>query len=220
MNRFSSLVFLVLLLLLIKPVLAADPSTNGGLASPDPAVLAQEQRVKKIFNGLIAEIKKDPGEYSISVEKSAVLNAHAGLGKTIVVNSALAETLSNDTALAFVIAHELGHVEGHHVAKHIARTGIFAIIKNKFFPVSNLYDGVNYLGGLQFSRGAEKKADIFAVKLMNKLYCNQPGKLEFFKKISANGVPPKIMEYLTTHPLPTTRIEYLEKAIVEAGCKP
>ena len=208
---------LISLLLIANPALAVDPITAA--ATIDPAKLqAQELRVKKIFNAFIAELKKNPLDYSITVEDSSVLNAHATLGKKIVVNSALIDYL-NDTALAFVIAHELGHVEGHHVMKSIARQGFFAIIKEKFFPTSAVYDSASLVGNMGFSRGSEKKADLFAVEIMNKLYCNQPGKLEFFKKMSANGVPPKILEYFTTHPFPTTRIEYLEEAITEAGCK-
>ncbi len=213
--------FLIIAFLLIaNPALAADPTTNGSTTTIDPAKLqAQEARVKKIFNAFIAELKKNPLEYTISVENSSVLNAHASLGKKIVVNSALIDYL-NDPALAFVIAHELGHVEGHHVMKSIARQGFFAIIKQQFFPTSTVYDSASFVGNMGFSRGSEKKADLFAVKIMNKLYCNQPGKLEFFKKMSANGAPPKILEYFTTHPFPATRIEYLEEHILEAKCLP
>ncbi len=209
--------YALLLSLLISS--SAFAASNGTTATTDPAkIKIQQERVNKIFNGFIAELKKNPLDYSITVEDSSVLNAHATLGKKIVVNSALIDYL-NDTALAFVIAHELGHVEGHHVMKSIARQGFFAIIKEKFFPTSAVYDSASLVGNMGFSRGSEKKADLFAVEIMNKLYCNQPGKLEFFKKMSANGVPPKILEYFTTHPFPTTRIEYLEEAITEAGCK-
>jgi len=208
--------------LLISLALAFSPALaiNGNTATTtDPAkIKIQQERVNKIFNGFITELKKDPKDYSISVEDSTVLNAHASLGKKIVVNSAIIDYL-NETALAFVIAHELGHVEGHHVMKSIARQGVLGIIQQRFFPTSDLYASASLVGNMGFSRSAEKKADLFAVKLMNKLYCNQPGKLEFFKKISASGVPPKIMEYFTTHPLPTTRIKYLEEEITEAGCK-
>lgn len=74
------------------------------------------------------------------------------------------------------------------------------------------------MGGLHYSRGAEKEADVFAIDLMNKLYCNESGKLEFFEKNSANQKATKIDEYFSTHPLSSTRLEYLNTLIIEAGC--
>ncbi len=173
---------LILAILLSSTVAAGAATSNGNTATIDPAKLqTQTTRVQKIFAPLIAELKKDPNEYSVSVESSSALNAHASPGKKIVVNSALIDYL-NDTALAFVIAHELGHLERHHIAKSIIEQSLVSIIKQKFFPTSGLYNGAAYLGNLGFSRSQEKDADLFAVKLIDKLYCDKPGKIDFFKQ--------------------------------------
>lgn len=61
--------------------------------------------------------------------------------------------------------------------------------------------------------------DVFAIKLMNELYCDETHKLEFFEKNAAKQKHSKLEEYFSTHPLDTTRLEYLKTAIKEANCK-
>ncbi len=198
---------------------AAEPGTA---ASAD--LTAYQNRVQKILNSFVSGIGKDPSLYTIIVEKSDVINAYATVGRKIVVYTGLIDSLKNESALAFVVAHELGHIEERHSINGMVRSGFFTIVKSVFIKEtntigSNIYDGVTYMGGLHYSRGAEKEADVFAVGLMNRLYCKAPGKLEFFETAMKTQKASKIGEYLSTHPLSSTRLEYLKKDIMDAGCK-
>lgn len=183
----------------------------------------QQAQVQRMLNEFIISIGKDPKLYTLIVEKSDTINAYATVGRKIVVYTGLIDHLSNESALAFVVAHELGHIEERHAINGMVRHGLFSLLKSIFFKqtqtaASQIYDGVTYMGGLHYSRGSEEEADIFAVNLMNKLYCKTPGKLEFFEKNSTNQKSSKISEYFSTHPLSTTRLDYLQKLIQEAGC--
>lgn len=210
--KLISLVFCLQLISTLA-VRAADSTAS------DPKIAAEQQQVQRIFNSLINGIGKDPAQYTITVEKSDVINAYATLGRKIVVYSALIESLNNEPALTLVIAHELGHIEKHHAVKGAVSSGLISLIKNFFFKNSAIYDGVTYMGSLKYSRSHEEAADIFAINLMNKLYCNTPGKLIFFEKNAANQKSSKLTEYFSTHPLDSTRLEYLHQAITDAGCK-
>ena len=140
------------------------------------------------------------------------------MGNNIVVNTALIELLENETALAFVIAHELGHLEENHVWKSIARQSLSSLMGYYFFKGNRVLHGVDHLHSLHYSRSKEKEADVFAIKLMNKLYCIRPGKLEFFQTMAAKDRSPKIMEYISTHPLASSRLDYLKERIEEKNC--
>lgn len=176
-------------------------------------------KVREILDKFITSLGKNPEKYTITVEKSDVLNAYATVGKRIVVNSGLIKTLMSESGLAFVIAHELGHIEKTHVLHSFVRDHVFSAVKYFFFRNSAIYDGVNYMHSLYYNRDAERDADLFAEEMINKFYCNIPGKLEFFESVAKNQHAFKVSEYFSTHPLPQSRLDYLRKEIADAGCK-
>ena len=178
----------------------------------------EQEKIDKVYQRFVEHIGKNHEKYSINLVESPQINAYASMGKRIVINSALVEFLNNDTALNFVIAHELGHIEEKHVWKGIARQGLSSLLSYYVFKESRVLHGVDRLHSLHYSRSKEKEADLFAVELMNELYCKVPGKLQFFEKMSEQRKSPKLMEYLSTHPLADTRLAYLEAEITKANC--
>ena len=192
--------------------------SNLNSNAEDSKLITEQIRLQKILNSFITKISKDPAQYTLIVEQSEVINAYASAGRKIVVYTALIDSLKNESALAFVLAHELGHIEERHVINGVVRTGFLSLLKNLFFKTSRVYDGVAYMGELHYSRGAEQEADLFAAKLMNSLYCQTPGKLEFFENNVTKQKESKLSEYFSTHPLSRTRLEYLRKQISDAGC--
>lgn len=220
MLKNLALAFFFLIVLNLQ-VMAEDSTTEETSPEETEKVARYQEKVQKDLNKFIKSIGKDPKQYTIIVQQSDELNAYATLGRKIVVYTALIENLENDSALNFVLAHELGHIEERHAINGVARQGFFALLRSIFFKESryiNVYDGVTYMGGLHYSRGAEKEADKFAIELMNDLYCDVPNKLEFFEKNAANQKASKLSEYFSTHPLDSTRLEYLKEHIKEAGC--
>lgn len=183
----------------------------------------QRNRVQRILNKFIKSIGKDKSKYNLEIVESKDLNAYATLGNKIVVNTALINFLENESALAFVMAHELGHIESHHVVKKVARSGIASLIRNIFFKersaiYKQVFDGANQFHNLYYSRSKERESDHFAVELINKHYCKEANKLEFFEKMSEKVQGGKVLEYFSTHPLPSSRLHYLQEKIAAADC--
>lgn len=210
--------FLLLVCFLIIPTVVFSTE-----AIPTNSSLEQKQaHVQAMLDQFVRKIDKDPSLYTITVEDSEVLNAYATIGRRIVVFTGLIDSLNNDSALAFVVAHELGHIELRHSINGMLRTGFFALLKSFFGFKPNIvrvYDGLTYLGELHYSRGSEEEADLFSVNLMNQLYCKTPGKLEFFESnLEKEQNQTKISEYFSTHPLDSTRLMYLRESITAAGC--
>jgi Zn-dependent protease with chaperone function len=54
------------------------------------------------------------------IQDTNVVNAYTD-GTKVIITSALWNKLKNDDARAFVLAHELGHITNHHIAKGIAK---------------------------------------------------------------------------------------------------
>lgn len=216
-TNYLAIYFLLLLLSCFNPLesnaeVTAPTELAGGVSSGDI------ETVKTIFRKFTTVIGTNADDYTLEIHKNDELNAYATLGKKIVINSALIEQTKSEAGLAFVIAHELGHVQEKHVIKSMLRSSFSGAMKYFVFKENKLLNGIDYFHSLYYSRDHESDADIYAVNLINKTYCKVPGKLEFFQKINAAQPSPKVLEYFSTHPLPQSRIDYLTKEIKNAGC--
>ncbi|NQY79090.1 MAG: M48 family metallopeptidase [Candidatus Caenarcaniphilales bacterium] len=219
LNLKTKLIYLIIpILLLISASKAQEQGGNQSTYKTKLNLAAEQTKVQNMLNKFIKTIDEDIDDYKIQVVESPEINAYASLGNNIVIYTALIELLQNDTALAFVVAHELGHLEENHVWKSVARQSLSSLLSYYVFRESRVLHGVDRLHSLHYSRSKEKEADMFAVKLMNQLYCKQAGKLEFFQTMLERGESPKILEYISTHPLSSTRLAYLTKEIEADNC--
>ena len=216
----TSIYILVFSLFLALSTKAAETVTEklSATASKTIDISAEQKRIEAMFNSFITTIGKSPKDYSIEVVESKDINAFATLGRRIVVNTELIKTVNSESALAMVLAHELGHLERKHLIKSLISQNSSALIKHYIFKDNRIVSAISYAGGLHYSRETEKDADMFGINLVNKLYCNVPGKLEFFEKMSKLENTGKLQEYFSTHPLSSSRMEYLTAEIKAKGC--
>lgn len=216
----TSIYILVFSLFLALSTKAAETVTEklSATASKTIDISAEQKRIEAMFNSFITTIGKSPKDYSIEVVESKDINAFATLGRRIVVNTELIKTVNSESALAMVLAHELGHLEKKHLIKSLISQNSSALIKHYIFKDNRIVSAISYAGGLHYSRETEKDADMFGINLVNKLYCNVPGKLEFFEKMSKLENAGKLQEYFSTHPLSSSRMEYLTAEIKAEGC--
>ena len=183
-----------------------------------------ETEVQRIFNTFVESLGKNPNEYKLFIVENDSLNASAGFNKQITLNSSLIQEIDSEPAIAFVIAHELGHIEKKHVIKSASRT-VLGTSMNIAVAVltqgSNYGDLINNTENLirnAFSRSQEHDADIFAINLVNRFYCKEPNKLVFFEKIAQKDSSLFNISYFSSHPVTQTRIQYLTDLINQAGC--
>lgn len=183
-----------------------------------------EQKVRNIVAQFATYIGKSPNEYKIKIKSSKIFNASAGLGKELTVYTALFHQLKTEAGLATIIAHEIGHIERKHVVKGVA-TGVAAgavgltlgaLTGNS--SAVRLSNSVTNTARRAFSRSQERSADLFAIDLMNKVYCSSPDKLEGYKFMLEKEKNIHYAEYLLTHPLAKDRYDYMVKLIQDAGC--
>jgi predicted Zn-dependent protease len=216
----TSIYILVFSLFLAPTAKAAGTVTEklSATASKTIDIAAEQKRIQAMFNSFITTIGKSPKDYTIEVVESKDINAFATLGRRIVVNTELIKTVNSESALAMVLAHELGHLERKHLIKSLISQNSSALIKHYIFKDNRIVSAISYAGGLHYSRETEKDADMFGINLINKLYCNVPGKLEFFEKMSKLENAGKLQEYFSTHPLSSSRLDYLSAEIKAKGC--
>ncbi len=177
--------------------------------------------IQKIGNK-IAKVVPRKLPYKFFIVNSGEVNAFALPGGGIFVNRGLILVLNNESELAGIIGHELGHVNARHHVKFLEKQyGINLLLNILSVFVANkdygdLVINIGKIGAqlltLKYSREQESQADELGVRFAYEAGYDPRGLLETFKifeKIGKTHAP----EWLLTHPLPKNRYQHVLKLI-------
>ncbi|MEQ1904833.1 MAG: M48 family metallopeptidase [Pirellulaceae bacterium] len=149
------------------------------------------------------------------------INAFALPGGQIFITEALYERLTHPGQLAGVLAHEIGHVLERHSAQQMAQGQLFAGISSAAGVAAGDVSGekaarmVTGLVGMRYGRHHELESDRWGVELMVLAGYDPVHLLELMdilESFSGGGRQP---EFLSTHPLPANRKDYIERVVGE-----
>ena len=159
---------------------------------------------------------------SFFVVQQDVLNAFAGPGGYIGINSGLFIATDTESELASVMAHEIAHVDQRHIARSIelqdrgALPALAGIIAAVLIGTQNPQAGQAVAAGvtgfqtqrlLDFIRANELEADRIGMRLLDQANFDPRGMPAFFEKLqSASRYYSQPPEYLSTHPVTSNRI--------------
>jgi len=138
------------------------------------------------------------------------------------VYTGLIKFLDDESELAGVLGHEIGHADKRHVTDQLTKTNtIDALLKIVLGQDESLLGQIaTGLIGLKFSRGHESESDEFSVQYLYDTEYDPRGAAGFFQKLldmgSAGGTP----EFLSTHPSPDNRVEAINAKWEELGAVP
>lgn len=194
---------------------------DGGGEIPDPEI----QRYVADLGARLAAVSERPDlPWEFYTLDSAMINAFALPGGKVFISRGLMEKMDNEAQLAGVLGHEVGHVTAKHINDRMAQAlgislataaiGVAAQVSEEDW-VQVLGAGVGVGGqlfALKFSRSDELQADRLGVRYMSQIDYNPVGQLQvmqILKQASGGGG----VEFLQTHPLPSTRIDRLENLI-------
>lgn len=162
--------------------------------------------------------------------RDARLNAFALPGGFIGVHSALILAADNESELASVLAHEIGHVTQRHIARMIGNQRQDALIPLAGLILAALAasaspdaaaaaamgsQGFAIQRQLNFSRVAEREADRVGLQIMRQGGYDASGMVAFFGRLQSasrsqgDGAP----AYLRSHPLTTERVSDIQGRI-------
>ncbi len=163
--------------------------------------------------------------YYFKVVDTDAVNAFALPGGWLYVNRGLITTAENESELAGVISHEIGHVDGKHGARAISRQFGAAVIldatlsgedgsmrRRMLRQVAAISTG---MGQLKYGRDAEREADRFAVGATYKSGIDPDGTATFFEKLMAmqKDEPGRFENLFSTHPPSRERVENVRAQI-------
>jgi len=195
----------------------------GGVV-PDPALTAYLTEIGlKISAQVEDQYKGMPWEFTFL--NSDVINAFALPGGKVFVSRALVQEMTNEAQLAGVLGHECGHVTAEHADAAIGRrmglqigaaaVSIFAGSSGSTAAALAGEVVVNSAGVfmLKYDRNQESEADELGVRYMSRAGYNPMGQVQVMEILKRAGGGGGQAEFLSTHPLPETRIADLKKKL-------
>lgn len=180
----------------------------------DPLV---EQYINDLGQRLVKVSKRADITYYFRVVDTDVVNAFALPGGYLYVNRGLISTADNESELAGVIGHEIGHVVGRHGAKTLSRQYGLQILTGLVLgqdpstsrQIAAQFAGIGgTLGMFHYSREAEREADALAVQELYDAGIDPDGVARFFEKLMAlhDREPGGLDALFSTHPPSSERV--------------
>ena len=186
----------------------------------DPEV---ESYIESIGYQLASHSDNTLQPYRFFVVNDRNINAFAGPGGMIGINSGVILNSANESELAAVMAHEIAHVTQRHLARMIEQhkqysvPNAVAMVGAILLAVVNPEAGTAALAGvaglnvqnqINFTRANEKEADRIGMQLLARAGHDPRAMPSFFEKLQqvSRYHQSSAPEFLRTHPLTTSRI--------------
>jgi len=161
--------------------------------------------------------------YEFYVVNSSQVNAFALPGGPVMITRGLLLRLNSESELANVLAHELGHLNARHHARFLEKQFGLSLLLNigallladKPYGQALLQFGQIGAGllSLKFSREQEREADQYGLLYAYKAGYDPMGMIKVFEMFKAMEKGERAPEWLSTHPLPETRMAEAKRMI-------
>ncbi|MGH2404196.1 MAG: M48 family metalloprotease [bacterium] len=186
----------------------------------DPAMTARLAGIGR----RIAAVSDRPGlPWTFKVMRSRGVNAVSLPGGFIYFTEGMMRFLTSDDELAFVTAHEVGHVSARHHVAMIERHYFYVVVARLLFggdpTTSQVADIVRFFLTQGFSRENEFDADRLGVTFAHRARFDAAAGLTFMQRLrAAEGRDPSQFETLfRTHPALADRIVRVREHLRELG---
>lgn len=176
----------------------------------------------KLVNELVKDIDfKTPYNLKMVVVDFDQKNAFAMPGGYIIIYSGIISEMEDYSELLGLLAHEVSHVNHRHSLRSIFRSlssyiFISVLLNDVNGVTAVLLDNINSFKNLSYSRKLEEEADMEGLKILYHNQVDPKGMVKLFEVLMKEGDMPGQLEFLSSHPLTTKRIEYIEAQISEA----
>jgi len=171
----------------------------------------------------VAQASRRPQlEYSFKIVNTATVNAFSLPGGYVYVHRGLIDFVQNESELAAVLAHEVGHVVAYHSMNDVARRywverGMYELKKAGALDDQQVSDMLQRFGGpialfvdRKFSRTEESEADMLGIYNAVRAGYDPQGLVTTLARLSQfTGNPTLVEALLMNHPLPAERVEAL-----------
>ena len=171
----------------------------------------------------VAQASRRPQlEYTFKIVNTDTVNAFSLPGGFVYVHRGLLDLAMNESELAGVLAHEVGHIVAYHSMNDVARRywidqGMYQLKKAGMLDNQQMVDMMQKYGGpmllfvdRKFSREEESEADMLGMYNAIRAGYDPQGLIAFLDRLSKfTGNPTLVESLLMNHPLPGERVTAL-----------
>jgi beta-barrel assembly-enhancing protease len=161
-------------------------------------------------------------DWQFHVVNATQINAFAVPGGYIYITQGLLFRLSNEAQLAGVLGHECGHIAHRHSVRQIQRAqtarGLSAVagVVGGLFGYGIAGDVTSLVASIslmKYGRDQEKDADMAALRYASEAGYSPRGLVQAMEILKKAGGSKGGPQFLSTHPDPGNRVEYLTETI-------
>ena len=208
-----------------------EEQIGAALTSAFPAKTAEQDSRAVYLEALLAKLeadvkKTDLGEAKYPPLKVRILeadeeNAMVAAGSYLFVTDGLLAGATSENELAFVLAHELGHLQHRDPLRALGRSLVFITLSSLLGmgQSTSALPGMVNLAELSYSRQQETAADDYAQTLIVAHYGHGGHSLGFFERHLEPdlGALSAVAEWQQTHPMSSERLRRLENKFKQKG---
>lgn len=194
------------------------------------ASIIRDSEIEKVIKDIVAPIKKTSGltDLKIYIINNPTPNAFTIGGNKIFIHSGLIIDFSDPDVLRGIIAHEIGHITGHHIIRQqevvnkYQRAAFGATILGLATAIASKSEAQETGGAIMmtgmhmaersiyaYSRSFESSADQTAIDLLEKSSHSVIGLIHFFESMQSLTKSNMINPYDQTHPMDRDRLSVL-----------
>lgn len=205
-----------------KDVVAALTNAEEGMtvdADPQGPAIDQRDFVQQMGAALAARVMNKHYVFTFAISEGGEPNAFALPGGFIFISRSLLEMCRWDRdEIAFVLAHEIGHVVKGHAIERMMNTGLINAASRALPAAGAVVAWVKRVGikalHSAYSQDNEFEADAFGLKLVSATGLDPQGAVRMLERLQAISSDPQgLGEYFATHPPTADRIMAIRKRI-------
>lgn len=183
------------------------------MLSPSELTASRQKELLSYFESTIDQFDRSE-DFNIQFRSSKQMgpNAFALPSGTIVFTDEIVKLADDDRELVAVLAHEIGHVKGRHILRHVLQDSVFGlmvvILTGDLSSVSAMVVSMPViLAQLKHSRQFETESDEYAKQFLKRRDIDPVFLAELFKKLQDLNGEGEIGNFLSSHPLTSERIK-------------
>jgi len=188
-----------------------------------------ERYIARVGQRILAVMGPQPFDYRFFVVNDSQLNAFAVPGGSIFFFTGLIEKSKSTAEIAGVMAHEIVHVKGRHMARSAGPDAVSLLGLLGMLLLARTGSGAQAAGvvsqaiaatrQIAYSRQLEMEADTLGARYMSSAGYNPKGSLDFLRTLNEERSlnPIDLPAYMMTHPVTQERVANMELVIRTLG---